>query len=526
MSAANAAERLPAYEAGNPLPMLGAWPNPRAPAARRLGVAFVRMAGETGMWGFVAGSPGTTPKVVTVPEPRDQDAAASLANELWRVLAPELPHPTCFPARERDEYEWASAASEESRTWQLCVPGPSSLEMLHHLNYRWARARKAAPELLEAVTALGRACGYLFRESSRPGQVRVIDLTRRLRDAFAFPAEDIRQAHLGYLLGLLEDRPTLADRITAAEHEERLSAGITLDPDLERDTLEPLLRNWHREPEGSPRRNQFAGQIHSVLEAELLRRFDLACRALTVIDGDPRPANSRLGELVKAGIAPFVRDYFLPECRHLEAKRRSLPPPFVPAPETDTHAGVAASRFFSHQHDQDASSSALVHGDPVLAERLVRAGDALCGRLTRVCKVVGRKYPIWTLDVPGQGSLSLRAGNRVALLGLPERSGQVLEIATTATGRTITVEITAGVRARPHDGAPAADAPELRGQEVVLVGTSAAGIAMRKIMRLKDLDGAGSWILGKAPRPAAQVSAATGAGLLKMVNALETGGKP
>jgi hypothetical protein len=92
---------------------------------------------------------------------------------------------------------------EVLRRRQLWVPGPTHLEMLHLLDFRYTLAATGDEDRLKTLRAFGRACGWLFRESTRPGQVRVHDATARLRDAYVFPAEPVRQRHLGYLLAWL-----------------------------------------------------------------------------------------------------------------------------------------------------------------------------------------------------------------------------------------------------------------------------------------------------------------------------------
>src|SRR5207248_2875924 len=109
---------------------------------------------------------------------------------------------------------------------------------------------------------------------------------------------------------------------------------------------------------------------------------------------------------------------------------------------------------------------------------------------------------------------------------LPQRCGKVLEIVAGAKGRQVVVQITNGVRARPADGEPAADAPALKGREVVLVAASADGISMRKLMRLKKSNGPGGWLIGKTARPAPRLSATAPAELLQIVKQLEGGRKP
>src|SRR5262249_16804143 len=155
------------------------------------------MAGEARPWGVIAGHPGEEPAIVTVPEPRDAGESARLALALSAILLPHLPHPE--GATEAEEADLAPGASRR----QLRMPGGAHVQMLHLRDCRFARASMREEPSAKELGALGRACGWLFRESTRPAQVRVFDATARLRDAFAVPAEDARQAHLGLLLAWL-----------------------------------------------------------------------------------------------------------------------------------------------------------------------------------------------------------------------------------------------------------------------------------------------------------------------------------
>ena len=65
--------------------------------------------------------------------------------------------------------------------------------------------------------------------------------------------------------------------------------------------------------------------------------------------------------------------------------------------------------------------------------------------------------------------------------------------------RTVTVEIDGWKKARPDQGAPAADAAALVGTEVILVDAGVVGISKRKSMRVWDASGPGAWLTHAAP---------------------------
>ena len=88
---------------------------------------------------------------------------------------------------------------------QIWVPNGSHVQMLHMLNLRYTFAQAGDPERAAALRSLGRLSGYLFREAVRLGQATIIDSTAALQEAFTFPADDLRQQHVGFLLGSAQD---------------------------------------------------------------------------------------------------------------------------------------------------------------------------------------------------------------------------------------------------------------------------------------------------------------------------------
>ena len=87
------------------------------------------------------------------------------------------------------------------------------------------------------------------------------------------------------------------------------------------------------------------------------------------------------------------------------------------------------------------------------------------------------------------------------MVGLRGRTGKVRAIATEGDQRTIEIEIDGWKRARPEDGAPAADAQELVGSRVVFANAGVVGISKRKSMGVWDASGPGAWLTHAAPPP-------------------------
>src|SRR5262249_17642568 len=188
----------------------------------RLVLAFVRMGGEAAPWGVAWRLGSNAPNFLTVPEPRDRDLVAGMMAKFAPVLLNHLGHP-----------RWGGRYDPNGTTPQLWLRNPTHVEMLHHVNYAYTNARAGERDRVEVLRALGRAAGFLFRESCRPGQVITMDASRVLGAAFTFPAEDVRQAHLGFLLAWLLPRRSREQRMRAAAEAEQLSVATSLDPAVE-----------------------------------------------------------------------------------------------------------------------------------------------------------------------------------------------------------------------------------------------------------------------------------------------------
>ena len=176
-----------------------------APARRRAadpGVHSARMSGESSPWGAVLGRPGSQPSVFACVEPRNPAELRPgdlRALALWEALAPHLP----FPDRLRSTTTLMRAAIRERQlpgspgrpTSRCCTSSTSDSPPPG-----WAR-----PRTFRRLNALGRACGWLLPARPRgPDSSASWDrATARLRSVYAFPAEDPRQQHLGFLLAWL-----------------------------------------------------------------------------------------------------------------------------------------------------------------------------------------------------------------------------------------------------------------------------------------------------------------------------------
>lgn len=497
MRLADVIQRVEAWRRGAPVPLGDTLPWPRVAPADRLVVAFVRMAGEARPWGVAAGHPGEEPAILTVPEPRDAGELARLALGFAAILLPHVPHPE--HASDAEKADLAAVASRR----QLWVPGPTHVEMLHFLDYRFSGARAREEAFAKDLGALGRASGWLFRESTRPGQMRVLDATTRLRDAFAVPAEDVRQAHLGFLLAWIEGPGSREARVEAARRAEAASVGVTMSPDLERDHLQKLVTRWNASRGHADDMARIAEEIHAVLAPELLRRFRLVERSIRVLE-DARPPNPGLDEVLELASEEHAWQYWNNEVKAAAPVTDPDAPRFYgDHPETDFLPTHAAARFFAHAHAAEITAAELVHGDAHLVKTAIEVGNAVAGTIVRVVNEGTKRssVPVWTVVAPADGALRLREESSVCVIGMRKRTGRVRSIVTEGGTRTFTVEIEGWKLGRPKEGICAADAASLEGSPVVLVDSGVVGISRRKSMKVWDASGPGAWLTHAAPPP-------------------------
>jgi hypothetical protein len=459
-------------------------------------LSFVRMGGESRPWGIAFGTPVSAPKVLAVGEARNRELVAEMAAEFAPVL---LRHLRC------PDY-CASAPSERddlSCLRQVWLPNETHLDMLHQLAYAytWTKFGGAKRALLNAF---GRACGWLFREAQRPGQMAVMVASKVLRDAYTFPAEDVRQGHLGYLLAWLETKGGYEKRLLAATEAERQSISTSLDPELERTTLEPLVEQWGQaEKTGQGARTaKLLRDIRKVLQPELQRRWNLTEQAMEWIHADKRRTNSGVAELVDQTLDEQWYQYARLE---LNKNDDADGPAFTPAVETDRHPAAAASRYLFHQASADLLAGLLVHDDPELLAEAIAEGDAFRGKIISVTDEGAGKQtlPVWKVLDQADRPLHLQVGSRVSVVGFKERMGCIRSFHEHKTGGLlIEVEITSRKTNRkpgPKGHSLAPNDPNWEGQTVGLVSAPADMIPRMKSRRVWICDGPGAWLTHRKP---------------------------
>ena len=483
--------RLRAYAEGRPLPRGSTRHLPIARGVDSLIVAFVKMGGESSPWGIAWGAPGAHPQIQTVAEPRDRDAVASLAMAFAPGLLAHLAHPYYGDGEGYDK-------SHPAPLRQVWLPNPAHVDMLHFLDFAYTRTKARGQEERELLRALGRGAGWLFRKSRRPGQVVVASATDALRTAFTFPAEDARQAHLGYLLAWLETRGDRDARMARAGEAERSAVGTALDPALERDALEKRVDAFNRAEKAGDMRGQGRAEreIEAILSAELTRRFEQVGRAIRLLRADPRPVNPGVATLVAASGGEHWFQYLRHERVKFDAEDGPI---FTPGSETDHHPSAAAARFFVTEASQAVFESVLVHHDAELQAEAIAEGRAVRGKIVEVWDEGEGKStrPVWVIESSGPPPTRLREGTELCVAGLPQRTLLVREIADGENGRwRIEVEVE-GCKTRPRGVGPevpvAAD-HRLKRTAVTLLPKIRDGISRLKSRRIWRKDQPGSAI--------------------------------
>ena len=331
--------RLRAFKEGQPLPSGERLRIRLLDPEQILILAFVRMGGESAAWGLAYGCPGRAPKVLAVAEPRTRDAVAEMMLEFSPVLLTHLHHPEFSPfGRDPDTL---------LPPFQVWLPNDTHVEMLHHLAYAYTFTRFGEPARWRRLQMLGRACGWLFREAQRPGQMTVMTGSRVLTDAYTFPSETTRQGHLGFLLAWLQTRGGRDARMAAAADAERLAVSTSLDPAFEREELAPYVDmfNEARREGDQARLERATRRIRKMLDEELRRRFTLTRSVIDVMRSERRCENAALSKFVRESLTEHRLQY-----RRLERKKDDQEdgPAFTPSPETDRYPAAAASRFYVH----------------------------------------------------------------------------------------------------------------------------------------------------------------------------------
>jgi hypothetical protein len=495
-----AIKRLQAWHKGRPLPSYKTRHFAIAEDKDLLIVAFVRMGGESAPWGIAWGHPGKKPEIRSVPEARNRDAVAEMVANFAPILLKHYWSPLT--------HDWKSA-TERDRTLplrQVWLPNGSHIEMLHFLAYSYSFTKFGEATRYNMLNALGRLSGWLFREHDRPGQMTVMAATDALKRTYDFPAEDVRQAHLGFLLAWLETSGRRKKRLQAAQEAEEHSISMTLDPAIERDVLEPLIEKWNDHRLASRIREAAKADIASAIEKELKERFSLVEQSIQHLRTKGPRENRGVAHLAQGSLEEHWYQYLRLELRRDDPFDGNE---FTPSPETDRNPAAAASRYFVQQASEEFSVAALIHDDEDLQREVVMQGNGIQGKCVGVRddgEGTRRMEAIWTVHADEVGALRIRPGDTLCVVGRPKRHLQVLSIERRKNDvLEIELEVIGAKKEYKDERGrmqPAANSKAFIGDELTLVPVPFDQISRRKNTKIWNAQGPGAWITHAKPEAA------------------------
>lgn len=495
MSVRDVALKLQAWKGGAPVPKYETLHHALVASEQAMVVAFVRMAGESRPWGIAWGTVGSQPRIDSVADGRVRDDVSVLcANFGEDLLSHMRVHNWTY-----DPVGQAAGIDELRQVW---LPNGQHVAMLHQLSYAYSQTKFGGVNQ-DLLQALGRLAGWMFRDCSRTGHQHVIDASRALSEAFAFPAQDARTAHLGYQLAWLVTGGNRDDRFAAATAAEELTISPTMDPSIERDLLSDLVERWQAgRREGSPP-HDVEDDIRNVLALELDRRWHLTEQAYTYLAHCNLPVNPGIDALVAQAHTEF---WFQHQRIELRQNDPAQGPAFVAHPETDFHGSAAASRYLIHASNDEGYDGYLVHHDRALFREAMADGRALVATVTQVANLGSGKttVPVWVAELRDEAPSRVRESSRLVPYGSRGHEVVVTAVRVLESGVELELEWTTrktmplacGVAAKPVDIA-------WIGQDLAFVMADAADLTLRRSQRVwAAKDGPGAWLThGKAPAP-------------------------
>ena len=472
---------LQAYREGRPVPKGDTMRVDIADVENTLQIAFVRMGGESTPWGIAVKKPQGELKIFTVPDPRKRTELSVMLRQFWRYLRDQL-----------ESFKYLDGSDH----FQIWLPNSSHLDMFHYLALRYIYTKYEPEEaeyrgMASDLRGLGRFCNWVFQESQRPGQATVVLATQALKESFFFPADGLRQAHLGFLLSWLRDDLSKEERINLAQEAEKLPISATLAPEVEADFLERPVAIYGA-PDKSPNSKQRASEsIAKVIGRELENRIILVEKAYNLLLDDNRDFNPGLEDLRKASKSDFDYNYIRVEGLIADGEQ-----PFIRGVETDKSYKVAVRAYLEKEEASTVAENALLPHDSYLKQKAISSGDAIEGELVRVEKTKeGRKTFIsWEIKGSDVNPLRIREGNTVYFSELPKSSLTLDEVEPSEGSRVYRLTVKSP---KTTKGGFDMAAQTLEGQTILLFAKPFVGAKWGKFKVINKPDLPGEWLLKK-----------------------------
>jgi hypothetical protein len=491
-----AIKRLQAWHAGRPLPAYKTRHFAIAKDEDLLIVALVRMGGESAPWGIAWGHPGEKPELRAVPEARNREAVAEMVAKFAPVLLDHYWSPLTY------DWDGTTQRDKDLPLRQVWMPNGSHIDMLHFLAYSYTFTKFGDVTRYTTLNALGRLAGWMFREHDRPGQMTVMAATDALRATYIFPSEDVRQAHLGYLLAWLETSGKRDKRLAAAQEAEEHSTSTSLDPAIEREVIEPLVEKWNDHRLGSRVREKAKADIETTIGKELRERFALLDRAIEHLRKRGPRENRGVTKLADASLEEHWFQYLRMELRQNDSRDGVA---FTPSPETDRSPAAASSRYFVQQASEEFWLAALIHDDEGLQREAVMSGDGIQGTCVAVRDESESRAikAVWTVKAQEVAPLRIREGSTLCLVGSQKRELRVLSVER-EDGDVLKIELAVVSALREYRDEnrrmhKAANSKAFVGQEITLVPVSMDQISRLKNKKIWNSDVPGAWITHAQP---------------------------
>ena len=384
-------------------------------------VAFVRMAGESRPWGIAYGRlKDAAPRIVTAGDGRNRESVAEICEELGVAML------QYFRAEGHTFNPITKENLDTEDLPQIWVPGERHVEMFHHLEYAYWRVRKD-DDRTQPLHAFARLSGWIFRESGRTGQQQIIDASRALRDAYAFPADTLSLGNLTTAVAWFKEDGVLPEKRIRVRRVGEQRVSPTLDPSLDKEILAPLVEQRAELLKAEKSLTLVEQRIHEALAPELMARWNSMVDAFHILANDTRAENIGVEKLVQSTMEKYVAEYQRVERGMLDTTGGPI---FTPHPETDFHGSAAAAGYFRMQAADVAYTALLVHDDDELCAEALASGHAFLGEVADVWDSgVGRStVPNWQVRVQIGEISRLREGENYSLAKNPKSTVAIREV--------------------------------------------------------------------------------------------------
>jgi len=386
-------------------------------------VCPLAMAGEDTTIHVVAiGHVGQPPELRSVPDPRFRDDQYQLFT--WLAERIETYFGEC---RSQGDYP---------QIWVSSSPVAALLDTLaDRLRYNQDNP---------TVKRFGELLSYATERFPLAGQQALITATGALRQHFATGQQEAEDEHLGTVLVWIEP-PAGRNVLAEVAATELVPMGAKTDPTFDRQTLEPLVRDYNEarrqkaDPKVLARR---AKAVHDTLVNVVRPIYDATQRAIQTLGGmnlQQLPSLASLDERERDEFQNFMQSrdagYHLP--------LRDNPKP-------------AAFKLAGREDALDNLEAALTHEDRIGRARALLAGDILRGTVQHPRKLhVGPWRFEYSLEVvSNQRVLRVRRRDELALLRDTRLRAVVTDVQRRGRMTTVSLQLSSGGRAvgLPHTG--------------------------------------------------------------------------